>query len=108
MVSLLVLPDCPIELPDCPLELCTDWVESCANAVIEADSTSAHASVKSFFMKFCSFFYFLRISEWRSFLLIPAELASGDFRRVKYDWKPISARRLLDVLRICDGRSAGS
>lgn len=69
MVSLLVLPDCPIELPDCPLELCPDWVESCANAVIEADRTSAHASVKSFFMKFCSFFYFLRISEWRSFFV---------------------------------------
>jgi hypothetical protein len=58
MVSLLVLPDCPIELPDCPLELCPDWVESCANAIIEADKIKAHANVKSFFMKYCSFLLF--------------------------------------------------
>jgi hypothetical protein len=54
-VELPELPDCPIvlpELPDCPLELCPDWLESCANAVIAADRISAHASVKSFFMRF--------------------------------------------------------
>lgn len=65
IVSVLVLPDCPIELPelpDCPMELpelpdCPlepDWLESCAKAVIDADRISAHASVKSFFMKFGS------------------------------------------------------